>query len=107
MNHQERLLLDQQMRKEVAAFKSSGHPIAQFCQDKSYTLHKLNYWVIKVKREESGQPATSSTKGFSTLKPGNIAGPTLSTPSAEIVYPNGMRVALYESVTANFLKSLL
>lgn len=95
------------MRKEVAAFKASGLLIAQFCQDKSYTLHKLNYWVIKVKREEFGLPANSSTKGFSTLKPGNNIGSTNSQPSADIVYPNGMRVSIYQQVTAAFLKSLL
>lgn len=106
MNHQERLLLDQQMRKEVAAFQSSGLAITQFCQDKPYTLHKLNYWVMKIKKEEAGL-AGSSIKGFSTLRPGNNAGSAIHLPSADILYPNGIRISIYERVTAVLLKSLL
>jgi len=57
-------------------------------------------------RKENQEPSDGGNKGFSSLKPGHFPS-TDGFPSAEITYPNGMRVSIYEQVTANFLKSLL
>lgn len=106
MDRQEISKLSQEMRNEVAAFKASGLSVRTFCENKPYTFHKFNYWALKLKKEDSGQYG-SSKKGFSTLKPSKATVFASNSPSVEITFPNGIQVALYESVTANFLKSLL
>ena len=87
------------MRSEVEAFYSSGKSVRDFCVGKPYTFHKLNYWKLKVNREQNNT-------GFIPLKP---LCPTEVTPAAraEIICPNGIRINIYEPVTSSFIKSLL
>ena len=92
------------MRSELESFYLSGKSVRDFCMDKPYTFHKLNYWKLKVNREQN--KILGENTGFVSLKPADSVG--ISTVAkAEIVFPNGIRVNIYESVTASFIKSLL
>lgn len=106
MTHQERSFLAQHMREEVEGFIASNLPIRQFCEDKPYTHHKLSYWVGKI-RKEQGIGQDGHQRGFSALKVGGSRSQTAGNVCADIIYPNGIRIAIYEPITATLLKSLL
>lgn len=92
------------MRSEVSAFRVSGQTIKEFAKGKPYTHHKLAYWSAKIKKEVIKGSDCIDT-GFVALKP--VLGSSKSTLMAEIVCPNGIRVNIYEPISASFIKSLL
>ena len=94
------------MIEEVNAFRTSGLPATKFCIDKPYTSHKLKYWASKLRGEQELEHS-GSVEGFSRISVSGSTSLATAGVKAEIVCPNGIRIALYESLTANFLKSLL
>lgn len=106
MNLQEKSSLNQYMREEVSAYHASQLPVRQFCEDKPYTFHKLNYWVLKIKKEQNGGQHVQKS-GFSSIKVSNGTPNTAHTAHADINYPNGIRITIYEPLTVSLLKSLL
>jgi hypothetical protein len=106
MTRQERSSLDQHMRGEVDAFIASNMPARQFCKDKPYTHHKLNYWVGKIRKEQE-IPKDGSQRGFFALKIGSTRSQMAGNVCADIIYPNGIRIAIYEPLSATLLKLLL
>ncbi|MGH2623468.1 MAG: IS66 family insertion sequence element accessory protein TnpA, partial [Sphingobacterium sp.] len=97
--------LSQYMHAEVIAYHASNLPVHKFCEGKPYTFHKLNYWILKIRKEQKGGQYAQRS-GFSSIKVSSPRGVT-STANADIIYPNGIRIAIYEPLTASLLKSLL
>jgi len=99
----ERNSLSEYMHSEVSAYLASNLPIRQFCEGKPYTFHKLNYWVLKIRKAENGDQSSPGS-GFSAIK---VSNDRSSTAHADIIYPNGIRIAIYQPLSASLLKSLL
>lgn len=98
--------LREYMIEEVTALRASGLPASQFSIGKPYTCHKLRYWSLKLRNEEEPLE-TTAIGGFSQIAVSNPISLDSSVVKAEIICPNGIRIALYEPLTASFLKSLL
>ena len=91
------------MRAEVESLFKSGQTIREFCTEKPYTIHKLGYWKNKVLRESANPVSTPS--GFVALRPSTIL--DKQDVKVEIICPNGIKINVFEPVTASFIKSLL
>ena len=99
----ERNALSEYMHSEVSAYLASNQSVRHFCEGKPYTFHKLNYWVLKIRKEEISKQSIPGS-GFSTIKASNNRAPITH---ADIIYPNGIRIAVYEPLSSSLLKSLL
>ena len=97
-----------EMRQHANAFYSSGLNLRQYCADKDFTIHKLNYWLNKLIKEQN--PVTN-TGGFRRVKAkAALPLPPLMCsrlPLVEVTLTNGTRITFFESISPNHLKVLL
>lgn len=70
-----------------------------FCREHALSLSRLNYWLAKYRRQAALRP-----DAFVELTP---VGPPAERALLEVVYPQGIRLRLFEPVEPAYLASLL
>lgn len=81
----------------VNDYYQSGMSVRVYAKQKGINNSTLNYWLKKGNSlEEKNQ-----TKGFKKVKP------NVELHSAEVIYPNGVRIVLYSGLTSEQLVKLI
>jgi hypothetical protein len=103
--------LSQTMRQHVSLWEASNQSPREYCEGKDFTVHKLNYWRYKIRKEKRGKPGVSG--GFTRVEPlassaAASQGPNSSAmPSLEVTLSNGNRFVFYEDPSKDLLKIFL
>lgn len=99
-----------EMRQHVASWKNSKMSSRDYCSDKGLAVHKLYYWLNKIKKEQALMEGTAD--GFLRVRPKAI--PTASPshadsilPSMEVNLANGTRLVFYHAISNDLLKLFL
>jgi hypothetical protein len=100
----------QEMRQHVASWQASKKTSSDYCADNGLAVHKLYYWLQKIKKEQAGVGGTAS--GFLRVRPAQVpaVAPRHSssmTPSMEVILPNGTRLAFYHAISKDLLNLFL
>lgn len=99
-----------EMRQHVASWQASKKTSREYCADNGLAVHKLYYWLNKIKKEQAGMdgPAT----GFLRVQPPEVsyAAPSHSSsilPSVEVNLANGTRLVFYHAISKDLLNLFL
>jgi hypothetical protein len=65
------------MCEHVRVFETGTQTIHEYCEDKYFTVHKLNYWRYKIQKEKNNK-GHHPTRGFTQVKPKSISVPPTS-----------------------------
>lgn len=100
----------QEMRQHVASWQAGKKTSGEYCADHGLAVHKLYYWLNKVKKEQAGMDGTAT--GFLRVRPFEVsaAAPSLSgsiSPSMEVNLPNGTRLVFYHAISKDLLTVFL
>ncbi len=96
--------LYEQMSEHVQFWKQQKVGRKLYCQQNGLSIHKFNYWVLKLIKEKRGS-AVARTKGFTKI-PQPVAVSTAG-PSFQVELPNGNRINFYGSLTPELYKIFL
>ncbi len=88
----------------IANRDESGLSVKDFC--KRYNLSAGIYYYWQKKYRDKNKQVDVKQGGFAVLQLDKLPG-AAGNLSAELVLPNGIRVRLYQPVTASFVQSLL
>ena len=94
------------MRELYDQWQTQGISKQAFCNQNGMGYHKFNYWVKKFR----GKHATtmSATRGFSQI---SVPQPELlgqdQQTLAAITFPSGVRIELFGSLDASFIRKLV
>lgn len=91
----------QQMFEMIEQWKQSGLCQNAFCEQHSIRFHKFYYWYKCYRRQHD--VCEDSSVGFVKLK---IEKPVVAS-SVEIHFPGGIRMLFHETVSSNYLKTLI
>lgn len=97
MSNNNKNFLYEQMSQHVQSWKGQKLSRKLYCQQNALSLHKFNYWVLKLIKEEKGSSAGKNSKGFTKI-PQPVAVSTVG-PSFQVELPNGNRINFYGSLT--------
>jgi hypothetical protein len=100
----------QEMRQHVASWQASKKTSSEYCADNGLAVHKLYYWLHKIKKGQAGMDGT--TTGFLRVRPSEVsaAAPSISgsiPPSMEVNLPNGTRLVFYHAISKDLLNVFL
>ena len=101
----EKRTLQQLMFSLIEIWKQGNQSQKDFCQEKSLTLSKFQYWYKKHQQSHSGpggEPFTVVTVRNNATVPKPVA-----SGSMEIIWPDGRRLIFHQGVEASFLRTLL
>lgn len=104
MSNKSKNSLYEQMSQHVQSWKQQKLSRKLYCQQNALSLHKFNYWVLKLIKEEKGS-AVPETKGFTKI-PQAVAVSTVG-PSFQVELPNGNRINFYGSLTSELYQIFL
>ncbi len=98
------------MRQHVASWQASKKTSGEYCADHGLAVHKLYYWLHKIKKEQAGMDGT--TTGFLRVRPAAVSaaapGYSGSVPvSMEVNLPNGTRLVFYHAISKDLLTVFL
>lgn len=96
--------LYQQMCQHVQSWKHQKLSRKLYCQQNDLSIHKFNYWIVRLIREEQVS-AVPRAKGF-TKVPQPVAVSTVG-PSFQVELPNGNRINFYGSLTSELYQIFL
>lgn len=105
MSNKSKSFLYEQMFQHVQSWKQQKLSRKSYCQQNSLSLHKFNYWVLKLIKEEKGSSALKKTKGF-TKVPQPVAVSPMGA-SFQVELPNGNRINFYGSLTPELYQLFL
>jgi hypothetical protein len=99
-----------EMRQHVTAWQASKKTSREYCAGHGLAVHKLYYWLHKIKKEQAGMDGT--TTGFLRVRPAevSVASPSHSgtlPASMEVNLPNGIRLAFYQAISKDLLTVFL
>jgi len=99
-----------EMRQHVASWQASKKTSREYCADNGLAVHKLYYWLNKVKKGQSDTPSTNT--GFTRVRPKEVPlaaqGLSISTlPSLEVNLSNGTRLVFYQTISKDLLNVFL
>jgi hypothetical protein len=98
--------LSQAMRQHISLWEASNQSIREYCADKDFTMHKLNYWRYKLQKEQKGNTAT--LVGFTRVVPEvSPAVASQDIPTLEVSLSNGNRLVFYQDISRDLLKIFL
>ena len=99
-----------EMRHHITSWQNSKMSPRDYCSDKGLAVHKLYYWLNKIKKEQPLMDGTAG--GFLQVRPKAV--PTASkshadslVPSMEANLPNGTRLVFYQAVSNDLLSLFL
>jgi hypothetical protein len=100
----------EEMRQHVAAWQASKKTSSEYCAIHGLAVHKLYYWLHKIKKEQAG--TDGATTGFLRVRPAAVsaAAPSHSgplPPSMEVTLPNGIRLVFYHAISKDLLTVFL
>src|ERR1044071_4090867 len=96
--------LHQEMSEHVQSWKQQKLSRKLYCQQNDLSLHKFNYWVLKLIKEEK-ESVVRRTKGFTKI-PQPVAVGSVG-PSFQVELPNGNRINFYGSLTPELYQLFL
>src|SRR6187431_3327940 len=95
-----------EMRQHITSWQNSKMSPGDYCSDKGLAVHKLYYWLNKIKKEQPLMDGTAN--GFLQVRPKAV--PTASqnhadsiVPSMEVNLPNGTRLVFYQAISNDLL----
>mgnify|MGYP001550577094 CR=1 FL=1 len=99
-----------EMRQHIASWQSSKKTSSEYCAGHGLAVHRLYYWLHKIKKEQAGMDGT--TTGFLRVRPSEVpaAAPSHSgaiPPSMEVNLPNGTRLVFYHAISKDLLTIFL
>jgi hypothetical protein len=99
-----------EMRQHVASWQASKKTSREYCADHGLAVHKLYYWLHKIKKEEAGMDGTAT--GFLRVRPAEISATAPShsgsiAPSMEVNLSNGTRFVFYHAISKDLLTVFL
>jgi hypothetical protein len=100
----------EEMRQHVASWQASKKTSSEYCADHGLAVHKLYYWLHKIKKEEAGRDGAAT--GFLRVRPVEIpaVAPSHSSSipaSMEVSLPNGTRLVFYHAISKDLLNLFL
>lgn len=102
--------VDLEMREHITSWQNSKMSSRDYCSDKGLTVHKLYYWLNKIKKEQPLLDGTADS--FLRVRPKAV--PTASphhadsiVPSMEVNLPNGTRLVFYHAISNDLLNLFL
>ena len=110
--------LTQQMAQHVQSWKRQKVSRKIYCQQAGMSIHKFNYWILKLRKEQhdagavySGDGGPECTAGASkrngfTPIPEAVAVSSMG-PAFQVELPNGNRINFFSSLTPELLKLFL
>ena len=100
----------QEMRQHVASWQASKKTSSEYCADNGLAVHKLYYWLNKIKKNQSTIDSTGP--GFLRVRPRAVPSvsqsqPSSMLPSMEANLPNGTRLVFYHAISKDLLNLFL
>jgi len=99
-----------EMRQHITCWQNSKMSSRDYCSDNGLAVHKLYYWLNKIKKEQPIMDGTAG--GFLRVRPKAV--PTASQshadsilPSMEVNLPNGTRLVFYHAISNDLLHLFL
>ena len=111
MNKKERdAKIAQEMHEHISSWKTSKKTSREYCADNGLAVHKLYYWLNKIKKN---QPVMDSTgPGFLRVRPKAV--PSICQSSTDSIPPcmeanlsNGTRLVFYHAISKDLLNLFL
>ncbi len=96
--------LYQQMSQHVQSWKQQKLSRKLYCEQNDLSIHKFNYWVLKLIKEEQVS-AVPRTKGFTKI-PDPVAVSFVG-PAFQVELPNGNRINFFQFLTPELYKIFL
>lgn len=99
-----------EMREHITSWQNSKMNSRDYCSDKGLAVHKLYYWLNKIKKE---QPLLDGTaEGFLRVRPKAVQTASKShadciVPSMEVNLPNGTRLVFYQAISNDLVNLFL
>jgi hypothetical protein len=93
--------LQQQMFEMIQQWQQSGLSQKAFCEQRALAPYKFYYWYKRYRRQDAA--INKSSRSFIKLK---IQNHSLAS-TAEIYFPNGVRVVFNEPVSSDYLKKII
>jgi len=99
-----------EMRQHVTSWQTSKMSSREYCSDNGLAVHRLYYWLNKIKKE---QPVMdSAAAGFLRVRPKAVPSASQShadsiLPSMEVNLPNGSRLVFYHAISNDLLNLFL
>ena len=109
-NKEKNAKIAQEMRQHITSWQNSKMSSREYCSDKGLAVHKLYYWLNKIKKE---QPLMDSTAGgFLRVRPKAVPStPQIhadtTRPSMEVSLPNGTRIVFYHAISNDLVNLFL
>lgn len=99
-----------EMRQHVASWQAGKKTSGEYCADHGVAVHKLYYWLHKIKKEQAGMDG--ATTGFLRVRPSEVSATApgysgSNPPSMEVNLPNGTRLIFYHAVSRDLLTVFL
>lgn len=99
-----------EMRQHVASWQGSKKTSREYCADHGLAVHKLYYWLHKIKKEQAGTDGMAT--GFLRVRPSEVssAAPIHSSsllPCVEVNLVNGTRLVFYQAISKDLLNVFL
>lgn len=92
------------MSQHVQSWKQQKLSRKLYCQQNDLSIHKFNYWVLRLIKEEQVS-AVSMTKGFTKIpQPVTVSS---ADPFFQVELPNGNRINFYRSLTPELYQIFL
>jgi hypothetical protein len=100
-----------EMRQHVTCFQNGKMSCREYCSANGLAEHKLYYWLNKIKKEQVGMVAGTTT-GFLRVRPDELSSalqsPSASIPpSMEVSLSNGTRLVFYQAISKELLMVFL
>ena len=98
------------MHQHVASWQAGKKTSREYCADNGLAVHKLYYWLNKIKKEQAGIDGTVT--GFLRVRPPEVSCAAPShygtiAPSMEVNLPNGTRLVFYDAISKALLNLFL
>src|SRR5580658_9225260 len=102
--------IGQEMRQHVSAWQTSKKTSREYCADNGLAVHKLYYWLNKIKKNQPGLDSTGP--GFLSVRPkavprGSQSQSSSMLPSMEASLANGTRLVFYHAISKDLLNLFL
>jgi hypothetical protein len=99
-----------EMRRHITSWQNSKMSSREYCSDNGLAVHKLYYWLNKIKKE---QPLMDSAAGsFLRVRPKAVPSASQihadsTRPSMEVNLPNGTRLVFYHAISNDLVNLFL
>lgn len=110
MSTKSHLTLTQQMAQHVQSWKQQKVSRKLYCQQAGMSLHKFNYWILKLRKEQNvfdvpREHNVPNSNGFTQI-PEPVVVSSIN-PAFQVELPNGNRINFFGSLTPELFKLFL